>query len=589
MNILGIHEGHNASIALFQKNRITYAVSEERLSKVKNDGGFPQKSIERMLSDTGLSMSSLDAVALCGKRAVQPKWAKKEPILKRYQEYCSYDPGPLSQLRESAVKRLPEKTVDSLRRAFRRESVGILENFEIERMNRLKQLRVPSEKIIRVDHHECHASAAYYGYGDYSQPILTLTCDGGGDGICASVNIGKQGKLKRLGAIPHADSIAKLYGLITYVMGFVPLEHEYKLMGMSPYAAPNKVGRICEFLEDKFEWFNNGIPKWERKKGLRPTSYWYPLIREVIEFERFDIVAASFQLFIEKIMTRWIGECIKEVGIPRLALSGGIFMNVKMNKLLMEMQEVEAIFVHPSCGDETNPFGACYVVAIQLGVDPLTILPLKDLYLGPVYGNDLIRKTVEKCAQDSGIEMEMPGSIETRVAEILADGNVVARYNGREEFGARSLGNRSILADPSKLDLIKEINKMIKDRDFWMPFAGTMTAENAKENLFNPKGVRAPYMIMTFDACKNVAEFEAATHPYDQTIRPQVLDETWNPSYHKILTKFQRITGKKGGILNTSFNLHGYPIVSAPGDAIDVFLESGLRYLAMGPYLLSKS
>jgi carbamoyltransferase len=442
-------------------------------------------------------------------------------------------------------------------------------------------------KVRRFEHHACHAAGAYYGQGELKEDVLVMTCDGGGDGICCSVNIGRGGRLERLATIPVEDSIAKLYALITCMMGLVPLEHEYKVMGLAPYADGKSAEELADYLAGHFEW-DEDPPRWRRKGGLPSTAYWRDIIYEKTEFQRFDIVAGGFQRFIERMMVRWVRGWLRKTGIKRLALSGGIFMNVKMNKLLMELDEVDSIYVLPSCGDESNPIGACYLAAVESGAAPGDLVPLGPLYLGPRYTEADIQRAIDAFARNSQVIVKRHDVIEGEVAKLLAGGEIVARYNGREEFGARALGNRSILADPSRLDLIRDLNQMIKCRDFWMPFAGTMTESQAERNLFNPKGVPAPYMIMTFDSTANYEDYRAATHPYDRTIRPQVLRESWNPSYHRVLIEFERQSGKRAGLLNTSFNLHGYPIVSSPEDALDVFNRSGLVYLSMGSYLLSK-
>ena len=176
--------------------------------------------------------------------------------------------------------------------------------------------------------------------------------------------------------------------------------------------------------------------------------------------------------------------------------------------------------------------------------------------------------------------------IEREVAALLAKGEVVARYKGREEFGARALGNRSILADPSRYDVVQIINKMIKCRDFWMPFACSILQEDADTYVKNPKGVFAPYMILTFDS-KKTEDIRAGSHPEDKTVRPQIVTPAHNAEYHRLISEFKKLTGR-GAVLNTSFNLHGFPIVSSPDDAAEVFVKSGLRHLAVGDYLLSK-
>jgi carbamoyltransferase len=177
--------------------------------------------------------------------------------------------------------------------------------------------------------------------------------------------------------------------------------------------------------------------------------------------------------------------------------------------------------------------------------------------------------------------------IETEVAELLSCGEVVARFKGRLEFGARALGNRSILADPSDPRIVRTINELIKNRDFWMPFACSILAESESEYIHNPKGIRSPYMMMAFDTTSRVEDIRAGTHPYDDTVRPQIVYEDWNPDYHRLIREFARRKGI-GAVLNTSFNLHGAPIVGSPIAALDVFERSALRWLAIGNFLVQK-
>jgi carbamoyltransferase len=188
----------------------------------------------------------------------------------------------------------------------------------------------------------------------------------------------------------------------------------------------------------------------------------------------------------------------------------------------------------------------------------------------------------------NGFRWEYVEDIEAASARLLAEGHVIARCKGRSEFGARALGNRSILADPTKTHVIREINDMIKSRDFWMPFAPSMLPEAAKEYLVNKKNIESPYMIMAFDTTEKRGDLLAALHPYDNTARPQVVTKQMNPDYHRLIDEFRKITGR-GVVLNTSFNLHGYPIVDSPEDALDVLARSGLKCLALGNYMVRKT
>jgi carbamoyltransferase len=212
--------------------------------------------------------------------------------------------------------------------------------------------------------------------------------------------------------------------------------------------------------------------------------------------------------------------------------------------------------------------------------------PIGSLYWGP----DITDAQVERelpALQGKGYRVERCADIEREVAELLAKGEVVARAKGRMEFGARSLGNRSILADPTREDVVRVINDMIKSRDFWMPFAPSILEEESDRYLVNPKGMAAPYMIITFDTTEHVGDLTGAVQPYDRTARPQVVQRAHNPEYHRLISHFADKTGR-GAVLNTSFNLHGYPIVNDARDAIDVLERSGLQHLAVANHLISK-
>lgn len=302
--------------------------------------------------------------------------------------------------------------------------------------------------------------------------------------------------------------------------------------------------------------------------------------------QRFDHIAAGVQLFTERFLVNWVRNCIRETGIHRVALSGGVFMNVKANQRILDMPEVEELFVFPSCGDESNAMGCAWLQYHRAsGRLPGALGPL---YLGDAITNAEIEEALRTYPFEHPVKVETPADIEKRVAELLGRGAIVARCSGRMEFGARALGNRSILANAAQPDCVRVINEMIKCRDFWMPFAASILAHRSADYLEKRKPMPAPYMIMTFDTRpERRHEIAAGTHPFDHTCRPQEVDEHWNPEYYKLLRYFEEITGI-GGILNTSFNLHGEPMVANARDALRVFDVSGLRYLALGGALLSK-
>lgn len=568
MKILGIHDGHTASAAVVIDGKTVAAVSEERLRMEKNWNGFPVQSIDYLLKMTGLQPHEIDFLAYNGYH-IPPGMSRDESLESRRRNTGWY--GKMLQ----ATRQTPIMAVYKNRRREKRLEQALSAGF-------------PENKVKFVEHHMAHAAAAYYGWGKYDEPILVLTADGAGDELCASVNIGRDGKLERIASIGRSESLGSLYSSITFYLGMVPLEHEYKLMGLAPYADEKRGQAVADILFEYMPLPADGCLTWQRNSGSPPAPIIYPYLRKHLEFHRFDSIAAGIQLYTEKMLEKWVKNAIAQTGIRKVALSGGVFMNVKANKLIMELPEVEDLFVFPSCGDETNAMGAAYWVEAEQG-NP-NIPPIEEFYYGADFDPVETVNAVEKRSAGTNWTVQhLENTIDDHIADLLAEGEIVARARGKMEFGARALGNRSILADPTKPRVVETINYMVKQRDFWMPFAPMILDSRASDYLVNPKNIRAPYMIMSFDTPPEVRDqMTAAIHPYDRTARPQVLEEKHNPNMYRILKRFEEKTGR-GVILNTSFNLHGYPIVGTPDAAIDVFEKSGLPHLAVGDYLISKN
>jgi carbamoyltransferase len=563
MTIVGIHDGHNASACLLEDGHIVAAIQEERLRRVKNWSGFPEKAVEFVLRAGGRSVSDVDTFAFAG--LDMPDQMTLEERLAFYRRDCfPPPPGLLDRLRSWS-----RPAADS-RKA---------------RLRPGERLGIPAARSTFIDHHLCHAAAAYYGWGRYNEDVLVLTNDGEGDGLSASVNLGRNGHLHRVASVPRTQSIASLYAVTTFLLGMTPLEHEYKLMGLAPYAPPRDAARVLDkylaLIEPDAEF------GWHRANGCPPTLHSYSYLRRLLERDRFDAIAGGLQSFIERRVLDWVRRCIARTGVRQLALSGGIFMNVKLNKLILEMPEVADLFVFPSCGDETNCFGAAFHV--QAARDHAALPPLGPIYFGGEWSRDEIARELEGFRFDSPVAVSENPHLERCIASLLACGHIVARFAGRSEVGARALGNRSILADPASPSAVKTINRMIKSRDFWMPFATSFTDFQAPSCMHNRKRIPSPYMILAFDTTEQVRHFSAGVHPQDLTVRPQVLERSWNPPYYDLMCEFARLTGRPAAVLNTSLNLHGHPLVESPADALDVFNRSGLTHLALGDYLIVKS
>lgn len=577
-SVLGVHDGHLATAALVIDGKLSACASEERFTRKKNQSGFPRRAIEYVLSEGKVTPGELDLAVLAGEdlapiystssaggMSLGGAYSVISPIRRGWGslEYHLHGLQPLGDLGYKAYSRI---------------------GFTLTRRQRLKsilnQLNLDIEKVRILEHHACHAYSAMYGPPWGGQEFLVLTLDGEGDELCATVNIVQDGELKRLAATPKRASLGWIYAEVTRYLGMKPLEHEYKVMGLAPYAAPEGVQKTYSIMR-KMITLNQSNPL-VFSAPLR-TNLSYTFLKHHLSEHRFDWIAGATQRLAEELIVQWVTSSIKETGISRVALSGGVFMNVKANLRVLEQPEVEELFVFPSCGDESNAIGAAWWGYHQF-TNGGFIKPLRDLYLGPGFSD----AEIENCLKEKKVRYEFHDDVENRIGELLAKGKVVARLDGRMEWGARALGNRSILANPSDWETVRVINTMIKQRDFWMPFAPSVIDERAGDYIINPKRMTAPYMIMAFESTElSRKQLRAAMHPYDFTVRPQVLADEWNIPYNTILKTFESLTGI-GGVLNTSFNLHGEPVVCSPNDALHVLKESGLEYLALGKFLITK-
>jgi carbamoyltransferase len=568
VRILGVHDGINASACLLENGQIRHCIQEERLTNIKNYIGFPKQSIQKILELERIAGTGIDHVAI----ASHATFSSNDPadnLIKSYKKKTSVIRSGLSDF----AQKTPFYTVY---RGIRKQ----------ERIKNLAVLGIPAERATFIDHHLCHAATAYYGCPWNDDDVLVLTSDGSGDGLCATVYAGRSGTLAKVAETAAGNSIGDIYSRVTFMLGLTPHEHEWKIMGMAPYAPERGIEKSYGAIKNYL-----AVPDGElayRRLVPESTTSIYRRMRRDLEFHRFDWIAGGVQLFTEELLCRWIQNAVRKTGIRTIALAGGVFMNVKANKRIMELPEVDRIFVFPSCGDESTSIGAAFQRYAELCRESgkeADIPPLADIYFGPAFSDAEIQAALSGCKNP--VSFERKTDIGQASADLIAGGEVVARFAGRMEFGARALGNRSILADPQNPGCVRTINMMVKKRDFWMPFAPVIPAEQQHEFIINPKQVASPYMMLSFDTTRRRDEFIASVHPADYTARAQILDESYNPAYHRLIREFEKRSGR-AVLLNTSFNLHGYPVVCDPAAALWVFQNSGLRYLALGDYLVSK-
>lgn len=576
MIILGVHSGHNAAAALVVGDRLVAMLAEEKVTNRKNDSGFPVGAITQILKDAGITAADVNKVVVSGHQ-ILPK-SHYEYL---FQEARPYRTSLKAKIRNCLLAIAPP-LVSLIARIRTRSTFQAARE---EYLAALRQLGLPQE-FEQVEHHACHAYAAYYALrasGD-DRDTLVITLDGSGDDLSGTVATVKKGKWERLSEIPASASLGNMYAQVTRFLGMKILEHEYKVMGLAAYSKGYHK-RAYEEIFRPFLWQSKSNPlTFESKYDTANFDKW---LRERAVGERFDNLAGGLQQFLEEQVTALVRAAIAKTGIRRLFLGGGVFMNVKLNKRIQEIAELAEVQFMPSCGDETNALGAAYHALVRAGVMPQ---PMQHLYWGTEYSETEIEDYFTAHQAREKYDITRPDNINQAVAELLAKGEVVAHFAGRSEFGARALGNRSILANPSDMQSFYMVNDLIKARDFWMPFAPSMLDTHAEGYLvdYNPQKNFPAFMITAYQATPlGRNHLRAAMHQGDGTLRPQVVTPQGNAEYYDLIQRFEKLTSI-GAVLNTSLNLHGYPLVSSPAQAFFTLENSGMRNLAIGPFLVRK-
>jgi carbamoyltransferase len=572
MKILGISDGMTGGAALIEDGKIIYAIHEERLTRAKMATGFPRQSITRALQDTRTRPDEIEAVAV----ATVNEFFRDEAVA--YDGWLMREQAPLKEtlLNVSSVV----NRVLGVRPFMQRSYYGLKSMLGRARRNAIKD-RLTREwglgcPIEFIDHHFAHACSAYFTSGLRDATVITM--DGAGDNSCSHVYSVKAGEFKRLTSIDSFNSLGNYYAYITHLCGFKAQKHEGKITGLAAYGKPEYVDILDRFIRyEKGRTVNSGgVFYWAAvhaiEKALPP------------EFKREDL-AASMQEVFEEVGCAYIRHWVQETGCGDVSLAGGVFANVKFNQRIHELDEVNSVFIHPGMGDEGLPVGAAF--ALELMSQPSSARQtrsrkLGDVYFGPCYS----AKEIEKAIGEAGLQSEYVENIEYRIAELLAQGHVVARFDGRMEYGPRALGNRSILYQATDPTVNDWLNKRLNRTEF-MPFAPVTLEEYADHCYRNLDGARYPsrFMTITFDCTEWMKERCPAVVHVDGTARPQLIDKHTCPGYYAILDEYRKITGLPS-LINTSFNLHEEPIVCSPQDAIRAFRDGHLDYLAMGNFLL---
>ena len=585
--IIGIQVGITSGCAVYKNGEILFAASEERYSGIKNDTAFPEMAIKDAIVRCKILSENIEKVILVSQNMSPEHFLVSrecsfsiDDYLREQKDY--YSPrifnGEKSDFLETFKEKINPKYADLYDLLCQRNNEPRSKLWNEWRIAKLcKLFEVTESKIEIVNHEKAHAAYGYYGSPLRGEDVLIVTFDGFGDEANALIGVVSDGRIKVIHRYKNYN-VGRIYRYITLLLGMKPNEHEYKVMGLAPYATEYTYKKALDVFNKAYKFNIDGEVIVD--SNLKDHFYYF---KDKLEGCRFDGVAGALQLFTEHLNCSLVNFWMNKLGTKRLVLSGGVSLNIKANMEIGKLKTVDDIFVVGSGGDESLCIAGIFSYLDGLGRGG-EINPLASLYLGETIEHSEVKAAI--CHLEKNVEVEVVDASASNVAAALAKGKILARAAGRMEFGARALGNRSILADPRSPAVIKKINYQIKNRDFWMPFTPSMIPEHAKNYLFNPKDFKYPFMSV---ACETTelgrSALGGALHPADQTARPQIVEAEINPDYFDLIVEFEKLTGV-GALLNTSLNLHGYPIARTANDAVHVFKNSNLDGIVLGDKLV---
>jgi carbamoyltransferase len=574
---------HDAAAALLKEGEIVAAAHEERFTRKKHDARFPKNAIAYCLREAGIEDKDLRAVAFYDK-----PFTKFERIL---ETHLAYAPKGLRAFLMAMPIWLKEKLwPDEEIRAALPGFVG---------------------EIVYATHHESHAASTFFASPFNDAAVLTV--DGVGEWATTTIGRGERNTLTLLEELHFPHSLGLLYSAFTYYLGFKVNSGEYKVMGLAPYGEPKYSALIREHLIDAKEdgSFRLNLDYFDYPVGLKMTNAKFAKLfgvpararESALTQEHMDI-AASLQEVTEDLMFHLALRAKATAGSKNLCLAGGVALNCVANGKLLRSGEFDHIFVQPAAGDAGGALGAAYVAWYSLYGEPRTLHTpdaQKGSLLGPSYSDDEIEAWLKEgnIPYTRVTEAARPA----RIAELLAESNVVGVLYGRSEFGPRALGSRSILADPRDPEMQSKLNLKIKFRESFRPFAPSVLEEYAHE--WFELATESPYMLLTADVRKDKrlsteakgrwgiewlkvpkSEIPAVTH-VDYSARVQTVDRERSPGHYAVIDAFRQKTGCPV-VVNTSFNVRGEPIIETPEDAYRCFMRTDMDALALGSCILLK-
>ncbi len=591
--ILGISAYyHDSAAALVVDGSIVAAAQEERFTRKKHDADFPAEAIRYCLREAGLSLADVTHVVFYDKPLI-----KFERLL---ETYLAYAPAGFHSFVKAIPVWLKEKLY--LKKTLRRELAAL---------GGMKEIELPP--LLFTEHHQSHAASAFFPSPFEKAVVMCL--DGVGEWATSSVWVGDGNTLTPQWDINFPHSLGLLYSAFTYYTGFKVNSGEYKLMGLAPYGTPKYVDLIFDNLIDvKADGsFRLNMSYFNYAAGLTMTNEKFhrlfngpPRARESEVSQKEMDIARSIQAVTEEIVLKLARTAHKELGIDKLCLAGGVALNCVSNGRLLREGPFSEIWIQPAAGDAGGALGAALAIWYQYLDKPRTAQlndAMQGSYLGPRYSDNDIKMYLDSV--DAKYQRLDDSQLLPKLAQVMANENVVGWFQGRMEFGPRALGGRSIIGDPRSPKMQSVMNLKIKYRESFRPFAPAIKADKVSE-WFQHKAT-SPYMLMVAPVAEdkripmtleqerlfgieklNVprSHIPAVTH-VDYSARIQTVHPETNPRFYTLLDEFEKLTGCPVSI-NTSFNVRGEPIVNTPEDAYRCFMRCEMDYLVLENYLLAK-
>ena len=591
-SVLGISAFyHDSAAAIIVDGKIIGAAQEERFTRKKHDASYPKNAINYVLKETGLKLNEVDHVVFYEK-----PFLKFERLL---ETYIGFSPSGFRSFSMSMPLWLSEKL-------FQKKMLFDALKEQDNNFNDIK-------KINFSEHHLSHAASAFFS-SPYEEAII-LTLDGVGEWATTTISLGKNNRINILKEIHFPHSLGLLYSAFTYFLGFKVNSGEYKVMGLAPYGEPRFKDIILDKLIDVKEdgSFRLNMDYFNYATGLTMTNSKFAKLfnikRREPENELSQIymdMASSIQAATEEIVLKITRFLFKEFKLPNLCMAGGVALNCVVNGKILKEGLFKNIWIQPASGDAGGALGAAQAFYYQELDNKRKILKTDSMngsYLGPQFTDDQVENELKSCR--ANYKKLTPDQIIKDTAKALAEEKAVGWFQGRMEFGPRSLGNRSIIADSRSEKMQKNLNLKVKYRESFRPFAPAVLFEKVSE--WFEINSESPYMLLVADVKKskqlqmtneqknlfgidklNVkrSSIPSVTH-VDYSARIQTVNKETNPMFHKLIEEFERIT-KYPILVNTSFNVRGEPIVCSATDAFNCFMGTDLDVLICNNFILYK-